>query len=125
MNIYLFVSGILTILLSIAHSIIGEVLILIPMQKSAGIPAVRGSIHTTKRTLRFTWHITSVLGIGIAFLLLHYAKFVALTPEHIYVLTVLSATFFASFVVSVIGSKARHALGGVLIVSILIWLGAN
>jgi hypothetical protein len=126
LNTYLLISGILAILLSVAHSIIGEVLILIPMQKSEGIPAVRGSIRTTKRTLRFTWHITSVLGVGIAFLLFHYAKFAAPTPDHVYVLRVLSLTFFASFVVSIVGSRARHPSWMVfLIVSILIWLGTN
>jgi hypothetical protein len=126
LNTYLVISGILTVLLSIAHTIIGEILILIPMQKSEGIPAVRGSVATTKRTLRFTWHITSVLGIGIAFLLFHYAKFAALTPDHVYVLRILSLTFLVSFVVSIVGSKARHPSWVVfLIVSILIWLGTN
>ena len=126
MNTYLVISGILSILLSIAHTIIGEILILIPMQNAEGIPAVRGSTRTTKRTLRFTWHITSALGIGIGFLLFHYAKFTELTLDHVYVLRILSLTFLASFVVSVVGSRARHPSWIVfLITSILIWLGTN
>ena len=126
LNTYLVIAGFLTILLSIAHTIIGEILILIPLQKAEGLPAVRGSVSTTKRTLRFTWHITSVLGIGIAFLLFHYAKFAELTPDHRYVLSIMSLTFFVSFVVSLVGSKARHPSWIVfLIVSILIWLGMN
>jgi hypothetical protein len=81
--------------LSIAHSITSELLILIPipMQKSEVVPAVRGSMRTAKRTLRFTWHITSVLDIGIALLLFHYVKFAALTPDHVYILRILSLTF--------------------------------
>jgi hypothetical protein len=123
LNTHLVISGILSILLSIAHTIIGEILILIPMQNAEGIPAVRGSTRTTKRTLRFAWHVTSVLGIGIGFLLFQYAKFSELTPDHVYVLRILSLTFLASFILSIVGSRARHPSWVIfLIVSILIWL---
>lgn len=53
----------------IAHSVVGKILILIPIQKTEGLPAVRGSVRNTRSMPRFAWHVTSVLGIGIACIL--------------------------------------------------------
>jgi len=123
MNTYLILSGFLTALMSIVHSIVGELLILIPLQKAQGLPAVRGSVHATRSTLRFTWHITSVLGLGIAFIFFYFARLTELNSEQIVILRILSLTFLASFVVAIVGSRARHPSWMVfLIVSILTWL---
>ena len=126
MNTYLVASGILTILMAIAHTVAGEMLILIPLQKAEGLPAVRGSIRTTKATLRFTWHVTSVFGIGIAFIFFYYSGLTEFNPEQIYILRILSLTFLVSFVVAIVGSRARHPSWAVFIfVSILTWLNTN
>ena len=85
-----------------------------------------GSTRVAKETLRFAWHVTSVLGIGIAVILFYYASIPKLAPDQIYVLRVLSLTCQASFVVAIVGSRARHPSWIVfLLVSILIWLGAG
>lgn len=125
MNTYLFSAGLLTALLAVAHSVIGEILIMIPlhkMQKAEGLPAVRGSVQRTKSTLRFTWHVTGVLGLGISFILFYYAGFAELSVEQTLVLKALSLTFLASFIVSIIGSRAKHPAWAVFaIVSVLTW----
>ncbi|MEW6736361.1 MAG: hypothetical protein AB1489_34030 [Acidobacteriota bacterium] len=126
MNVYLVISGILTILMAIAHTVMGEILILIPLQKTQGLPAIMGSVRTTRETLRFAWHVTSVLGIGIAFIFFYYASFTQFNLEQIYILRTLSVTFLASFVVAIIGSRAKHPSWIVfIVVSILIWLSTN
>ena len=126
MNVYLIISGILTALMAIVHSVVGEILILIPLQKAEGLPAVRGSVRTTRSTLRFTWHVTSVFGIGIAFIFFYYSRFTEFNSEQIYILRTLSLTFLASFVVAIVGSRARHPSWAVFIfVSILTWLSTN
>src|SRR5688500_3758159 len=106
-NYYLLISAILTIVTCIAHSVIGEILILRPLQKAKGLPAVRGNVRTTKLTLRFTWHVTSVLGFGIAIILFYYCRLTAFGTEQLFVLRTISLTFFISFLVSIIGSRAR------------------
>jgi hypothetical protein len=124
MNYYFFISGILMIVMAVAHSVIGEIRILIPMKNWEGITTVRGSIRNTKLTLRFAWHITSVLGAWIAVVLIYYANISSLNPDHIFVLKTLAITFFVSFLVSIIGSRAQHPSWIIfLVVSILTWLG--
>jgi hypothetical protein len=123
MNTYLLTSGILTIVLCVAHSVIGEMSIINPIQKIEVLPAVRGSIRMTKRTLRFAWHVTSVLGLGVATILIYYSRFTILDPDQAFVVKVLSLTFFLSFIVSLIGSRAKHPAWIVfLISSLLTWL---
>lgn len=125
MNTYLLISGALLALTAVVHSAVGEKLLLIPLQKVDGLPTVGGSTRVAKETLRFAWHVTSVLGIGIAVILVYYASVPKLAPDQIYVLRVLSLTCQASFVVAIVGSRARHPSWIVfLLVSILIWLGA-
>ena len=110
----------------IAHSVLGELWILIPLQKTEGLPAVRGSKRFTKSTLRFAWHVTTVLGLGVACIFFYYAQFTEFTSDQISVLRILSVTFFVSFIVSIVGARARHPSWIVmLIVSILTWLSTN
>jgi hypothetical protein len=124
MNYYLLISGVLTIFMGIAHSIIGEALILRPLQKTDGLPAVRGSVRATKSTLRFTWHVTSVFGFGSSIILLYYCSRQEFSADQIFVLRILSLTNFVSFLVAIIGSGGRHLSWLVFIfVSVLTWLG--
>lgn len=54
--------------LGIAHSILGERFILIRLFRG-DLPKLFGSTEFTQRTLRFAWHFTTVLALGIAVLL--------------------------------------------------------
>ncbi|MEO6065693.1 MAG: hypothetical protein ABIP49_07960 [Lysobacterales bacterium] len=119
-------SAILTVLLSVIHSAVGEKLILIPLQHSEGLPAVRGSVRSTRETLRFAWHVTSVFGLGIAAILFRYARMDELDSGDIFILKTLSLTFLASFIVAIVGSRARHPSWIVFaLLSLLTWLGTK
>ena len=123
MNYYLLVSAILMAIMGIAHSVVGEIKILQPLESSKDLPAVRGSTRHTRLTLRFTWHITTVLGFGIAAILFLYSQAMVLQAQQVVVVQIFSITFFISFLVSLIGSRARHPSWIVfLIASVLTWL---
>lgn len=126
MNTYLIISSTLIILMMIAHSYLGEKLILRPLQTSKDLPIVRGSQDNTRSTLRFAWHVTSVLGFGIALILFYYAGFDGLSAEQSAVIRIFSVTFFISFLVALVGSKGRHLSWAVfLALSILTWVSAS
>ena len=125
MNAYLASASLITVLTAVVHTVLGERLIIGPLQESTDLPAVRGSAGFTKRTLRFAWHVTSVLGIGIAGVLFYYASIEELQPDQVAVLTIIAATLFVSFVVSLIGSRGRHPAWILfLAAAILTWLGS-
>lgn len=67
MHSYLMVAGLLTVLMALAHSIFGEQLILRPLARQIQTTPNR-LLQSRLPTLRFTWHITSVLGLGMAWL---------------------------------------------------------
>lgn len=126
MNLYWLMSAFILSIMAVVHSIQGEKLIFRRLHNLDGLPAVRGSAANTKTTLRFTWHVLSVLGIGSAAILYYYAQFAALTSVQIVVVKIFAVTFFASFIVALIGSHGRHASWvGFLIVSALCWLGVS
>ncbi|HYC87321.1 MAG TPA: hypothetical protein VEB86_18945 [Chryseosolibacter sp.] len=126
MDTYLLISSILITLMAVSHSVVGELAIIGPLQKVPGLPALRGSIRLTKMTLRFAWHVTSVLGIGLAAILFYYSLDTGPDADRLFILKTLSLTFFAGFVVSIIGSRMKHPAWLVfLVVSILTWLGGR
>jgi hypothetical protein len=123
MNYHLFTSAVLVAITSLLHSLIGEVKIIGPIQKSSDLPAVRGSIRHTKLTLRFTWHVTTVLGFGFAVILFHLSTR-ELTADHIFIVRAISLTFLVNFFVSLIGSRARHiSWVAFLVITVLTWWG--
>lgn len=123
MNYYLLIAGILMMVMGIAHSSLGEVKIIGPIQSLDVLPKVHGSVRGTKQTLRFAWHITSVLGWGTAIILFYFCQLTSFNNDQVFILMTLSVTFFLSFLVSVIGSRAKHPSWIIfLLVAILTWL---
>jgi len=124
MNFYLLLSACLLIVLSIAHSIMGELIIIGPIQRSQQLPAVRGDIAFTKQTLRLTWHITALMGLGIASIMLYYATFEMLKMDQVFVLAFFGFTFVLCFFVAFAGSKAKHPAWIVFfLIMIFEWMG--
>ena len=125
MNLHLLISAVLLVSLSIAHTIVGEVLVLRPLDRATGLPGIRGSVRTMRETLRFAWHVTSVLGVGVAAVLLHCARLTPLDGDSARVVRIVALTCAASFVVALVGSRGRHPSWVVfLVVAILSWLGS-
>ncbi|HEX9982437.1 MAG TPA: hypothetical protein VGF69_04165 [Thermoanaerobaculia bacterium] len=102
MSIPLLAGAALSVLLGLAHSYLGERYILIPLFRDV-LPGRRTSM---KRTLRFAWHITSVLAFGFAGIFWAIASpgtEVARTT-----LVIIAVTFVVCGVVALVGSRGRH-----------------
>jgi hypothetical protein len=124
MNGYLVTASMLTGLMCLVHSVMGEIFILIPLHKREG--RVGGARLTTRAVLRFTWHILSVLGLGMAVILWYYSRLTALAADQIAVLRILALTFLVSFGIALAGSRARHPSWAVfLAVAGLTWFSAR
>jgi hypothetical protein len=89
---------VLAILLAAAHSYLGERYLLIRLFRREDLPKLLGSTEFTTRTLRFAWHLTSIAWIGLA------AAVVA--PGR--VAEIAGATFAASGLAALVGSRGRH-----------------
>jgi len=124
MNVILLVAGLLSALIGIAHSMLGEKLVLRPLFERGEVPKLLGSTAFAHRTLRFTWHLTTVLllGIGTVVLALSLSP---LDSRSAWILQVLAATFALCSLLSLIGARAKHFSWWVfLIIAALLWLGA-
>ncbi len=118
---WLLVAAALAFLLGLGHSVLGERYILRRLFRRADLPHLFGSDVFTKRTLRFAWHLTTVVWWGVAatMLLLGYGHARG-------GLQVLGITAFASAFVTAVGSRLRHPAWIVFIlIGIGIWLGAR
>lgn len=67
-------AALLIALLGFAHSVLGERFILVRLFRRDDLPRLFGGTAFTTRTLRFAWHLTTVLAWGIAVLLLQLAE---------------------------------------------------
>jgi len=124
MNVILLVAGLLSALIGIAHSMLGEKLVLRPLFERGEVPKLLGSTAFAHRTLRFTWHLTTVLllGIGTVVMALSLSP---LDSRSAWILQVLAATFALCSLLSLIGARAKHFSWWVfLIIAALLWLGA-
>jgi hypothetical protein len=125
MNVLLSVAGLLSVLIGIVHSVLGEKLILVPLFERGGVPKLLGSSDFARRTLRFAWHLTTVLlaGIGTVIIALSLAP---LEPRTVWVLHVFAVTFGACSLISLFGARAKHFSWWVfLIIAVLLWIGAR
>lgn len=105
--------------LGIAHSILGEKHI-IRWLLSHDLPPLPGGRSFTAGTIRFAWHITSVLFLGLAGVLLVIASDAPAST----VLMVIGSTFILSAVLPIVFTRGRHISWVVLLVSGAICLGA-
>jgi hypothetical protein len=105
-NLALATAAILTVLLAVAHSYLGERYILIRLFRRGDLPKLFGGTRFTQDTLRLAWHITSVAALGFAALLVALALPGGLGPR-VYG-RVIGATFVVSGLVALVGSRGRH-----------------
>jgi len=122
----LLAAAILMLLTGVAHSVLGELLILRHMSKFQAVPPLLGSIELTKRTLRFTWHLATLLASGMALILVHYAYLPQLGDGEKFVVHTIGGAMLACSVVTLAVSRGKHP-GWVafLVIAVLSWLGAR
>lgn len=107
MNFYFVAAAAFTVVIGLAHSWLGERYILMRLFRRQDIPHLFGSDKFTKRTLRLAWHITSVAWFGAAAMLFLLASLPLDASTHP-LSRAIAATFLASAVLALIGSRGRH-----------------
>jgi len=124
MKVMLLFAGVLSALIGIAHSVLGEKLVLGPLFERGDVPKLLGSTSFARHTLRFTWHLTTVLLLGIGAVVVIFSLSPSY-PQSACIIRVLAATFAVCSLLSLIGARAKHFSWWVfLIIAVLLWLGA-
>jgi hypothetical protein len=125
MNFYFVVAALLTLTIGLAHSWLGERYILMRLFRRQNIPHLFGSDAFTKRTLRFAWHLTTVVWCGAAALLLVLASYPHDASARMSS-GVIAVTFLVSGVIALVGSRGRHLSWVVfLLIAGLVWMGGG
>lgn len=125
MNIPLFCGGILSVLIGAAHSGLGEKLVLGPLFRRGHVPKLLGSSTFARRTLRFTWHLTTVLLVGIGAVAISLS-FSVLEAQTEWILRLFAVVFAVSSLLSLIGARGRHFSWWVFfLIAALLWIGAR
>jgi len=101
----LYIAALLIVLVSLAHSYLGERYILTRLFRRCELPRLFGGTEFTKRTLRFAWHVTSVAWLGLAAILLVVAEGAGHERQ---VIGVIAATFAVHFAITLFGSRGKH-----------------
>lgn len=118
----LIVAALLLFLTGVAHSYLGERYILIRLFKRDNLPELFGGTEFTSGTLRFVWHILTIVWWGIAILLLQAS---GKSLESKFVLEVFSSVAFVSGLFSFFFTRGRHLSWVVFFaVAILLWIAA-
>jgi hypothetical protein len=102
----LLIASILTIAVSLMHSLLGGKRLIAPILRMDGLPVILGSVANTKLTLRIGWHITSLLWWGVAAVLasLHFSPQLA-APAFLWMVCVV---FAISGAAALILSRGAH-----------------
>ena len=96
-------AAILIVLLGVAHSVLGERYILTRLFRR-DLPKLFGGQEFTRNTLRFAWHLTTVLAFGLGAVLWQLAG--APPPELL--ARTLGWCFIASGLLPLVFTRGRH-----------------
>jgi hypothetical protein len=99
----LLTAALLIAFLGIAHSILGERYILMRLFRR-DLPQLFGGSEFTRNTLRFAWHLTSILALGISALLVQLGD--ASSPQAL--VRTLGLTLLASGLLPIVFTRGRH-----------------
>ncbi len=100
----LFVAAALMGILAVAHSIIGERKLIGPLARRDDLPPIFGTVALSAATLRFAWHVTSILGLGFAAVLLA----IGLGADQSVVVSTIGWTLIVSGVLPLVATRGRH-----------------
>lgn len=121
MSTGLLAAAVLLVLISAAHSYLGERYILVRLFRRDNLPRLFGDDWFTKQTLRFAWHCTSVAWLGFAGLLVVVAGDRPVAGAGL--LRVVALTFLVTAALAGVASRGRHLSWPVfLAVAVLTWL---
>lgn len=110
----------LMILLGLAHSVLGERYLLIRLFRRPDLPKLFGGTAFTTRTLRFAWHLTTVIAWGLAAVVLRVGNLPDADGRRIAL--ILAVTLLISGLLPLVITRGRHlswlvlfASGGLLL----------
>lgn len=72
MNVLFIIAACVLILLGVAHAVLGEKLLIIPLTKEKSVDLFKKKPFT-KNVIRFAWHITSISWWGMALVIIDLA----------------------------------------------------
>src|SRR5437868_8348014 len=122
MNFYLALAGCLAIVVALAHSILGELLLISRLTRE-GLPPLAGSTEFARRTLRFSWHLPTALGLGFGAILLRLSWPSSSGTDVAFVETATALSCLATSLVALVISRGKHpAWLALLAVAVLTWL---
>lgn len=125
MQMQLLAAGMLMILIGVAHSVIGEILIFRQLRAGTIVPLL-APVPLRERHLRIlwaNWHLCSVLGWGLAALLIMFAAAPDL-PAYAPQVRIIVIAMLAGSALVLYATKGRHpGWFGLLVAAGLAWLG--
>lgn len=117
------IAALLLFLTGVAHSYLGERYILIRLFKRDNLPKLFGGTDFTTGTLRFVWHLLTLVWWGIAFIVFLATGNLVETKT---VLQVFSIIAFVSGLFPLYFTHGRHLSWIVFfVVAALLWLGSQ
>ncbi|SDQ40246.1 hypothetical protein SAMN05428982_0976 [Pseudoxanthomonas sp. CF385] len=105
----------LMFLLGLAHSVLGERYLLIRLFRRPDLPKLLGGTAFTTQTLRFAWHLTTVIAWGLAAVVLQVGDLPDADGRRI--ATTLAVTLGLSGLLPLIFTRGRHLSWVVLFAS--------
>lgn len=99
------VAALLTLLVGVAHSFLGERYILMRLFRRGDLPKLFGGSEFTERTLRFAWHLTSIAWWGFGAILAQMA-FGTLSARGVSL--AIGLTFLVTGLLTLVVSRGRH-----------------
>ena len=96
----------LMFLLGLAHSVLGERYLLIRLFRRQDLPKLFGDTWFTTRTLRFAWHLTTVIAWGLAVVVLQLGQLPDTAGRSIAI--TLAVTLLVSGLLPLLFTRGRH-----------------
>ena len=128
MKSYLLGAVALAVLISLVHSILGEILIFRRLRSGSWIPT-QGAPPLDERHIRIlwaTWHLVTVFGLAFATILFRIGSAGSAASLQATVLTTTAAAFLGGAALVLLGTKGRHpAWVGLTGVALLLALAAR
>jgi len=125
MKIALILAGLITIVVGIIHSILGEILIFSRMRNGTLVPKV-GKPLLRERQIRIiwaTWHLVTIFGFGFAALLFQTANHAGFGTLSMNFLNTIAFAMFAGALLVFFATRGKHpGWMGLLVVTLLLWL---
>lgn len=125
MSTCLITGAVLAVLISFAHSYLGERFILTRLMRQTTLPHLFGSDQFTRQTLRFAWHLSSIAWLGLGALML---SFTMDDPNRVRIVALqsISVTFGLHALITGYATRGRH-LGWIIFLAIALvtWLALS